>query len=89
MPVILPANAIVGVMVKCAAVLTVLSAMGQTAKFLLNDPRLGSVARFLDLNRERNLPTWYQGITLVLCTVLLGGIAGARRSTSGTGAGSR
>src|SRR5688572_24749726 len=82
---------LVGLLVKCAAVLTVLSAVGQVLKHTLVNRAplrwewLGHPIRFFDLNRERNLPTWYQGLALLLCAVLLWGIAGARARAGASG----
>jgi hypothetical protein len=50
------------------AVLTLVSVAGQVWKYSVGD---GSLVRFVDLNRERNLPTWYQGLVLAACTAML------------------
>ena len=73
------ARVVVGLLAKMALVLVVLSLCGQFAKLALRLEWLGSAIRFFDLNRERNLPTWYQGLTLLLCAVLLWSIAGVRK----------
>ena len=69
-------------LIKIAASLTALSIAGQVVNQTLvkgvpGREWLGHPIRFFDLNRERNVPTWYQGLTLLLSGAILWGIAAA------------
>jgi hypothetical protein len=60
-------------------VLVLASTAGQYANYYLgHDHVFGAVERF-SLDGEGNVPSWYSSTTLLICSVLLGFIAAARR----------
>jgi hypothetical protein len=56
-------------------VLTVIGASGQMWRYIVLDGGYPAWVGAFDLNKERNFPTYYQGVTLLGCAVLLALIA--------------
>ncbi len=62
--------------------LTVLSIAGQVSRFYFHHDKLHGLVRQFNLDAEANVPSWYQGMTLLACAVLLAVIAVARREAA-------
>jgi hypothetical protein len=55
-------------------VVTILSLAGQFYKYLLFGGKDRYIINLFSLNNEFNIPTWYQTITLLLCSLLTGAL---------------
>jgi hypothetical protein len=60
--------------------LTIASAAGQFAKYMLGYTTLGGLITLFDLNLEQNVPTWFSSTQLVVCAIFLWIIACATRN---------
>ncbi len=79
----IPLRALRRLLVAMIVTLTLLSVSWQIAYSLLQWDWMGSPTRYFDLNRERNLPTWCQGLTLMACAILLWGIGSTVAAAGG------
>ena len=61
--------------------LALASVVGHLCKFSLG--RSFGLLRFFDLNGEANVPTWYQSVTLLFCSLLLAATAFVRKRNGG------
>jgi hypothetical protein len=59
--------------------LTLASLAGQIVRFVFHHDKLFGLIRQFDLDNERNIPTWYQSVTLAWCAVLIACVGQARK----------
>lgn len=63
---------IVRILIVIVIVLTILSLVGQFYKFLLFGGKDRYIVKLFSLDNEFNVPTWYQAITILICSLLTG-----------------
>ena len=68
-------------LVAAVAVLVALHLVVMVAKFGFGHDHLMGMARVFDLNEESNVPTWYSGVALLLCSASLALVAAVKRRT--------
>src|SRR6185503_5684324 len=72
---------VVRTLVAAVCILLVLHMAVMVAKFGFGHDHLKGMTRVFDMNEESNIPTWYSGVALLLCSASLALVATVKRRT--------
>jgi len=80
---VIPKKKILALLIGVVIFLTAMSVGVHYIKYVLKQDHFFGSVRLFSLDKEANIPTWYQSMSLLFCSVLLGFIAFCTREKKG------